>query len=61
VRAAEKFDSPFEQPGTLVVGAGELGHKGDDSGEFVSPAGGFSATGIATAGGSCRKCFVCST
>jgi hypothetical protein len=57
----EQFNGPSEQPGTLVVGARELSHKGDDTGEFVTPFVVFGATVGATAGGACRKCFVCGT
>jgi hypothetical protein len=58
---AEQFDGSGEQPGTLVVGARELSHKGDDTGEFVTPFVVFGATVGATAGGACRKCFACGT
>jgi uncharacterized protein YfaP (DUF2135 family) len=60
-KRTEQFDGPGEQPGTLVVGARELSHKGDDTGEFVTPFVVFGATGSATLGGACRKCFVFST
>jgi hypothetical protein len=55
---AEQFDGPSEQPGTLVIGAGELSDEGHDSGQFVTPFGVFGATVGATAGGTCRKSSV---
>jgi hypothetical protein len=58
---AEQFDGPGEQPGTFVIGAGELSDEGHDSGQFVTPFVVFGATGGATAGWACRKCFVCGT
>jgi hypothetical protein len=58
VSLVEKFDGGGEQPGTLVVGAGKLGHQGDDSGEFVTLFRLFSATASATVGTTRRKCFV---
>ncbi|MFM7136918.1 MAG: hypothetical protein ACKO1M_07600 [Planctomycetota bacterium] len=58
---AEQFDGPVEQPGTVVIGVRQPGHKSDDAGEFVEPFGVFSATASATLGGACRKCFVFST
>jgi len=58
---AENFDGSGEQPGTLVVGARELSHKGDDSGQFVTPFGVFSATESATLGEAYRKCYAFST
>jgi hypothetical protein len=61
VSLAEQFDGPGEQPGTLVVGAREPGDESDDTGQFVTPFVVFGATGGATLGGACRKCFVFST
>jgi hypothetical protein len=60
-KRTEQFDGPGEQPSTLVVGARELSHKGDDTGEFVTLFDVFSATASATVDTACRKCFVIST
>jgi hypothetical protein len=57
-RLAEQFDSAGEQPGTLGVGAPQLGDECDEAGQFVEPVTGFSATGSATVDGQSRGRYV---